>query len=240
MKELIQRWRTSSAELKEKNKELEKARESLHSLDSEHSQRVRHWDLEKENIKNTIDVILDQVKHKQDELERIENESAELRRKVEERRKRNEEYQVIITKRKQTVQARREECDARDDAVRSRLDTFEQSRDESRNQLLAAIQKIENTLPSERLGHEQKIRLLRSKTAEIDAAIEAEAKSFALEQAVKEWNEKFQLRKVLLDEVGAAEEGKDVWAGLLNDARSLGTETDLMRRLSDIRASVSV
>lgn len=239
VKELIQRWRVLSNDLKLKNKELEDAREALNQVDSEHTTSVQQWDLEKENIKNTINAIVAQVTAKKDELQRIEKETQELRRKVDERRRRNEEHLLILNKRRQIVETQTKEAEERDAGIKERLAMFEKNREEARKQLQSAIQKIEDTLPQELEDHQQKVRQLRSRMAETAAVMEAEAKSWALEQAMREWHEKSDSRKWLLEEVNAAEAGKDIWADLAQEANNLQMP-DFVKELGEIRALTSM
>ncbi|AIN98307.1 hypothetical protein LPMP_220120 [Leishmania panamensis] len=236
--ELIQRWRVLKGSLTEKGSELETVRKSLQVLEGEHARMVQQWDLEKETIRNTSSAIEAQVASKKDELQRIRLETQELRRKVEERRRRNEEHQLVLSKRKHMVDARVEEAEAKDAAVRERLTTFHRSRDEAREQLVAAVKKHQAAIPQEQAAHADKVLQLKSRIAETLATIEAEAKSWALEQAMKEWNEKSSARKHILDEVTAAEEGKDAWAELLHEASSIHIQ-DNLKTLAELRAMVS-
>ncbi|CCW61939.1 unnamed protein product [Phytomonas sp. EM1] len=234
VKELIQRWRSLNADLKTKNKELEEARESLRIYDGEHSKSKQEWDFEKEKLRNTINAVLADVTRKKSELKAIEEETAELRRKVEERRRRNEEHLKVLTKRKNTVLEQLKEVEKRDAGIKSRLSEFQANRAASKEQLLATIKKVEESLPQERETHEQKISQLKSKIAETEATIEAEAKSWALEQALRAWNEASRAHKWLLEEVAATESGKDTWANLIQEANALNPNENLatLRELS--------
>ncbi|GET88482.1 hypothetical protein, conserved [Leishmania tarentolae] len=237
--ELIQRWRVLKGNLTEKGNELETVRKSLQELESEHAKIMQKWDLEKETIRNTSSAIEAQVVSKKEELQRIKQETQELHRKVEERRRRNEEHQLVLSKRKRIVDARVKEAEEKDAEVRERLTTFQRSRDDARERLLAAVKKHEAAIPQDQAAHEDKALQLKSRVAETLAAIEAEAKSWALEQAMKEFNEKSNARKHILDEVAAAEEGKDAWADLLHEASSIDIQENL-KTLAELRAMVSV
>lgn len=238
LKELIQRYRALGESLTGKNEELEVARKQLEALDTEHSSAAHQWELEKENIRNTINAILTQVTAKRDELQRVERESAELRAKVDDRRRRNEEYVAILNRRRDAVLARKAQLDSEDRQRQESLDAFVRSRDESRAALKAALKKNEDLAAQEAADHEQKVRQLRSRIAETRATIEAEAKSWALEQAMSEWNAKSDARGYYLEEASAAEAGKDVWADLLQEANALQAEASF-RALQDIRALLS-
>ncbi|KAG5479018.1 hypothetical protein LSCM1_02860 [Leishmania martiniquensis] len=235
--ELIQRWRVLKGSLTEKGSELEAVRKSLQELEREHAKIVQQWDIEKETIRNTSSAIEAQVASKKEELQRIKRETQELHHKVEERRRRNEEHQRVLSKRKQMVDARTKEAGEKDAAARERLATFQRSRDEARERLLAAIRKHEAAIPQEQAAHEDKLWQVKSRIAETLAAIEAEAKSWALEQAMKEWNEKSNARKHILDEVAAAEEGKDTWADLLHEANGIHIQ-DSLKTLVEVRAMI--
>ncbi|CBZ26979.1 conserved hypothetical protein [Leishmania mexicana MHOM/GT/2001/U1103] len=236
--ELIQRWRVLKGNLTEKSSELETVRKSLQELEGEHAKMMQQWDLEKETIRNTSSAIEAQVASKKDELQRIKQETQELHRKVEERRRRNEEHQLVLSKRKHIVDARVKEAAEKDAAARERLTTFQRSRDEARERLLTTVKKHEAVIPQDQAAHEDKVLQLKSRIAETLAAIEAEAKSWALEQAMKEWNERSNARKHILDEVAAAEEGKDAWADLLHEANSIHIQ-DNLKTLAELRAMVS-
>lgn len=236
--ELIQRWRVLKGELTDKGAELDTARKALQEVEDEHAKMVQQWDLEKETIHNTGIAIEAQVAHKKEEVQRMARETAELLRKVEERRRRTEEHLRVLHHRMQVVTTRTREADEKDAGVRDRLATFEKSRDEAKEQLVALVKKHEAALPQEQAAHEEKVRQLRSRVAETAAAIEAEAKSWALEQAMKEWKTKSNARKAILDEVSAAEESKDVWADLLQEANNINTQ-DSMKALAELRAMVS-
>lgn len=236
--ELIQRWRVLKGGLTDKGSELEAVRKSLQDLEGEKTKMTQQWDLEKETIRNTSSAIEAQVVAKREELQRMERETQELCRKVEERRRRNEEHQRVLSKRKHLVDTRTREAEEKDAAARERLLTFQRTRDEARALLVAAVAKHEAALPQEQTAHEEKVRQLRSRIADTQAAIEAEAKSWALEQAMKEWNEKSNARKCLLDEVAAAEEGKDAWADLLQEANSIQIQ-DNLKTLAELRAMVT-
>ncbi|KAG5504897.1 hypothetical protein JKF63_04343 [Porcisia hertigi] len=236
--ELIQRWRVLKGSLTEKGSELDMVRKSLQELEVEHTKMVQQWDLEKETIRNTSGAIEEQVARKKDELHRIKRDTQELHGKVEERRRRNEEHHVVLDKRKQMVEARTKEAEEKDAAVRERLSTFRRSRDEAREQLLTAIKKHDAAIPAEQMAHDNKVLKLKSRIAETLATIEAEAKSWALEQAMKEWNEKSNARKQVLDEIAAAAEGKNTWADLLHEANSLQIQ-DNLRTLAELRSTVS-
>lgn len=236
--ELIQRWRVLKGDLTDKGAELENARKALQEVEDEHAKMVQQWDLEKETIHNTSSAIEAQVASKKEEVQRMAAETAELHRKVEERRRRTEEHLRVLHKRMQAVTARTKEAEERDAGVRDRLATFTKSRDEARDQLLALVKKHEAAIPQEQAAHEEKVRTLKSRIAETAAAMEAEAKSWALEQAMKEWKEKSNTRKHVADEVAAAEESKDVWADLLQEANNLNIQEN-MKTLAELRAMVS-
>jgi chromosome segregation ATPase len=236
--ELIQRWRVLKGELTNKGAELESARKALQEVEDEHAKMVQQWDLEKETIHNTSSAIEAQVTNKKEEVQRMARETEELLRKVEERRRRTEEHLRVLNKRMQVVTMRTKEAEEKDAGARERLATFRKSRDEARAQLLALVKKHEAAIPQEQAAHEQKVRTMKSRIAETAAAIEAEAKSWALEQAMKEWKEKSNARKHVLDEVAAAEESKDLWADLLQEANGIHIQEN-MKTLAELRAMVS-
>jgi chromosome segregation ATPase len=236
--ELIQRWRVLKGELTNKGAELESARKALQEVEDEHAKMVQQWDLEKETIHNTSSAIEAQVTNKKEEVQRMARETEELLRKVEERRRRTEEHLRVLNKRMQVVTMRTKEAEEKDAGARERLATFRKSRDEARAQLLALVKKHEAAIPQEQAAHEQKVRTMKSRIAETAAAIEAEAKSWALEQAMKEWKEKSNARKHVLDEVAAAEESKDLWADLLQEADGIHIQEN-MKTLAELRAMVS-
>ena len=235
---LIQRWRVLKGELTSKGTELEAARKALQEVEDEHAKMVQQWDLEKETIHNTRSAIEAQVASKQDEVQRMARETQELMRKVDERRRRTEEHQRVLQKRMEVVNARTKEAEEKDAGARERLTAFLKTRDETRAELLALVEKHENAIPQEQTLHDEKVRNLKSRIAETAAAVEAEAKSWALEQAMKEWKEKSDARKHFLDEVAAAEENKDVWADLLQEANSINIQEN-MKTLTELRAMVS-
>ncbi|KPI87577.1 hypothetical protein ABL78_3328 [Leptomonas seymouri] len=237
--ELIQRWRVLKGDLTGKGTELENARKALQEVEDEHAKMVQQWDLEKETIRNTSSAIEVQVASKNEEVRRMARETEELLRKVEERRRRTAEHLRVLNKRMLVVTTRTKEAEDKDAGVRERLVTFQKSRDESREQLLALLKKHETAIPQEQAAHDEKVRQIKSRIAETAAAIEAEAKSWALEQAMKEWKEKSNARKHVLDEVSAAEESKDIWADLLQEANSLHIQGN-MKTLAELRAMVSV
>ncbi|CCW66282.1 unnamed protein product [Phytomonas sp. Hart1] len=239
VKELIQRWRALNSDLKTKNKELEEARDSLRIYDIEHSKSKQEWYLEKEKLRNTINAVLADVTSKKAELQAIENETTELRRKVEERRRRNEEHLKVLTKRKNTVLDQLKEAEKRDSGIKSRLSEFQANRAASKEHLLATLQRVEESLPQERDTHEQKVSQLKSKIAETEAAMEVEAKSWALEQALRAWNEATRAHKWLLEEITATESGKDTWANLIQEADALNPSESLAT-LRELRALLSV
>ncbi|EPY31797.1 hypothetical protein STCU_02823 [Strigomonas culicis] len=180
-----------------------------------------------------------QVTGRKDELQRIEKETAELRKKVEERRRRNEEHLAILNKRRDVIETQKKEVDAKDAKLQDNLNAFLTSRDESKKQLQEAIRKIEDTIPQEQDVHHAKVRQLKSRIAEMTASIEAEAKSWALEMAMREWNQKSDARKWLLEEVNAAEGGKDTWADVVHEINSIQTK-DSLQSLNEIRSIISV
>ncbi|KPA85594.1 hypothetical protein ABB37_00006 [Leptomonas pyrrhocoris] len=236
--ELIQRWRVLKGDLTDKGTELEGARKALQEVEDEHAKMVQQWDLEKETIHNTSGAIEAQVVSKKEEVQRMARETEELLRKVEERRRRTAEHLRVLHKRMQVVTTRTKEAEDKDAGVRERLATFQKSRDEAREQLLALVKKYETAIPQEQAAHDEKMRQMRSRIAETTAATEAEAKSWALEQAMKEWKAKSNTHKHVLDEVAAAEESKDIWADLLQEANNIHIQ-DNMKTLAELRAMVS-
>lgn len=238
MRELIQKWRTLSAELENKKREHKDVVGSVSVQDGELNQAKQEWELEKEKLRSTINAVLSDVTSKKSELQSIENDTAELRRKVEERRRRNEEHLMVLNKRKKLVAEQLKAAELRDEGVKERFTAFEASREETRRQILSAIKKVEEAGPQESAEYEQKVRLLRNTIKETEATLEAEAKSWALEQAMKEFNEKSDARKWLLEEISAAEGGKDLWADLLQEANTLSVN-DSLQSLQELRSIIS-
>ncbi|ORC87865.1 uncharacterized protein TM35_000191090 [Trypanosoma theileri] len=238
VKELIQTWRGLSSALKEKNAELEKTRAALHEMEAEHAKTVRDWDLEKANIQNTISLVWTQVSSKKEELARIEEETLELQRKVDERRLRNEEHWRVLNKRKQVVKSQLQEMEEKDKDARERLREFRELREESKQQLLSTIQKLEGIAQQEQMDHQQKTRQLRSRIADMVAATESEKKSWALEVAMREWKQKSDARKWLSEEAAAAEKEQGTWAEIVREANNLSCE-DHLKELDVLRALIS-
>lgn len=239
VKDLIQKWRCLSNDLRSKNKELDDARGSLREFEVTHNKAKQDWEVEKEKLRNTINTVLADVTNKKMELKSIERETAELQVKVHERRRRNEEHQRVLDKRRKAVVEQLQSAEVRDAAVHDRYRTFEATRAEAKQQLVSAIKNVEAAIPQELEAHNQKVTQLRSKIEEITANMEAEAKSWELEQAMREWNRKSDARKWLLEEVSAAESGKDVWAELLQDANSLHIG-DSLAAVNELRSVLSV
>ncbi|ESL11411.1 hypothetical protein TRSC58_00839 [Trypanosoma rangeli SC58] len=238
VKELIQKWRALSKELKENNVELETTRAALQELEGQHAKTVQDWDFEKANIQNTISLVWAQVSKKKEELSLIERETSDLQLKVDERRVRNEEHWGVLNKRKQAVAARLQEIEEKEKDTRERLRQFREAREESKQQLFSAIRKLEDAEQQERLEHQQKTRQVRTRIAELVASIEAEKKSWALDTAVREWNQRNDARRWLSEEANAAEAGKGVWAELIKEGEALHCD-DALKELDTLCALVS-
>ncbi|KAF5215474.1 hypothetical protein ECC02_011839 [Trypanosoma cruzi] len=238
VKELIQKWRALSNELKEKNAELEKTRAGLQELEGQHAKTVQDWDLEKANIQNTISLVWAQVSDKKEEVLRIERKTADLQSKVDERRLRNEEYWCVLDKRRQAVTTRLQELEEKDKDAKERLRDFREVRDESKQQLISAIRKLEDAEQQELVDHQQKTRQMRSKISEVVASVEAEKKSWALEAAVRGWREKNDARRWLSEEANASEKNKGVWAEAIREADSMHCDNSL-KELDVLRALIS-
>ncbi|EAN97529.1 hypothetical protein, conserved [Trypanosoma cruzi] len=238
VKELIQKWRALRNELKEKNAELEKTRAALQELEGQHAKTVQDWDLEKANIQNTISLVWAQVSDKKEEVLRIEKERADLQSKVDERRLRNEEYWCVLDKRRQAVTTRLQELEEKDKDAKERLRDFREVRDESKQQLISAIRKLEDAEQQELVDHQQKTRQVRSKISEVVASVEAEKKSWALEAAVRGWREKNDARRWLSEEANSYEKNKGVWAEAIREADSMHFDNSL-KELDALRALIS-
>ncbi|RNF00406.1 hypothetical protein TraAM80_07599 [Trypanosoma rangeli] len=238
VKELIQKWRALSKELKENNVELEKTRAALQELEGQHAKTVQDWDLEKANIQNTISLVWEQVSKKKEELSLIEKETSDLQLKVDERRVRNEEHWGVLNKRKQAVAARLQEIEEKEKDTREGLRQFREAREESKQQLLSAIRKFEDAEQQERVEHQQKTRQVRTRIAELVASIEAEKKSWALDTAMREWNQRNDARRWLSEEANAAEASKGVWAEVIKEGEALHCD-DALKELDALCALVS-
>ncbi|RNF14460.1 uncharacterized protein Tco025E_05830 [Trypanosoma conorhini] len=238
VKELIQKWRALSNELKEKNAELEKTRASLQELEGQHAKTVQDWDLEKANIQNTISLVWAQVSNKKEELSRIEKETSDLQLKVDERRLRNEEHWGVLNKRKQAVAARLHEIEEKEKDTKEGLRQFREAREEGRQQLLTAIRKLEDAEQQERVDHQQKTRQMRTRIAELVATVEAEKKSWALDAAMREWNQRNDARRWLSEEANTAENDKGAWVDVIKEAGSLHCD-DALKELDTLRALLS-
>ncbi|EKF26003.1 hypothetical protein MOQ_010325 [Trypanosoma cruzi marinkellei] len=238
VKELIQKWRALSNELKEKNAELEKTRAALQELEGQHAKTVQDWDLEKANIQNTISLVWAQVSDKKEEVLRIEKETADLQLKVDERRMRNEEYWSVLNKRRQAVTTRLQEVEEKDKGAKERLRDFREVRDESKQQLLSAIGKLEDADQQELVDHQQKTRQMRSKISEALASVEAEKKSWALEAAMRGWRQKNDARRWLSEEANASEKNKGIWVEAIREADSMHCD-DSLKELDALRALIS-
>ncbi|KEG06005.1 hypothetical protein DQ04_16621000 [Trypanosoma grayi] len=238
VKELIQKWRGLSNELKDKNTELEKTRVALNELEAQHAKTVQDWDLEKANIQNTISLVWAQVSNRKEELVRIEEETKDLQRKVDERRLRNEEHWRVLNRRKQIVTEQLQKLEEKDKGTRERLREFREVREESGKQLLSAIRKLEDTDQQEQVDHQKKTRQMQSKIAEIEACIDAERKSWALEMAMREWNQKNDARRWLCEEASVAENDKSMWVAIVKESNSLQCE-DQLKEIDSLRALLS-
>ncbi|KAH9600491.1 hypothetical protein LSM04_002028 [Trypanosoma melophagium] len=238
VKELIQTWRGLSSTLKEKNEELERTRAALNDMEAQHAKTVRDWDLEKANIQSTISLVWAQVSAKKEELARIEKEAQELQQKVDERRLRNEEHWRVLNKRKQFVKNQLQEMEEKDKGARERLRDFREVREESKQQLLFTIQKLEAIEQQENMDHQQKTRQLRSRIADMEAATESEKKSWALEVAMREWKQKSDARKWLCEEAAVAEKEQGTWAEIVREANNLSCE-DYLKELDALRTLIS-
>lgn len=238
VKDVVEKWRVLSNELKLLEHKKEEVVSTLNEQQSELSKARQEWELEKEKLRSTIQAVLADIIHKKTELQTIEEETAELRRKVDDRRLRNEEHLTVLSKRKKLVEEQLEAAQRRDEGVKERFAVFESSREEAKRQVLSAIRKVEEAGPQEEADYAQRVRVLRTMIQETEATIEAEAKSWALERAMREFNETCDARKWLLDEVSAAEEGKDLWADLLQEANSLSV-SDSLQSLLELRSVVS-
>lgn len=238
VKELIQQWRALSNELKRKNAELEQTRADLHALETQHAKTVQDWDVEKAGIQNTISLVWEQVAGRKEELARIEKDTSELQLKVDERRLRNEEHLRVLNKRRQAVAVKTQEVEEKDKDARERLRDFREVREESRKQLLAAICKLEDAEQQEHIDHQQKTRHMQSKIAEAKATIEAEKKSWALETAMREWNQKNDARRWLAEEAALAENERGTWAEVIREANTLSCD-DYLQELDTLRTLIS-
>ncbi|EPY42255.1 hypothetical protein AGDE_01668 [Angomonas deanei] len=237
VKQLIQTWRSLNAKRKERNQELEELRNGLVSLENDAAKGAQEWDLEKENIKVTISAIASQVLAKQEELDRIQKESDELKSKVAERRRRNEEHLAILHMRQKNILDRKKDADAKDMEAKERYSQFVHSRDEAKQQLLEHVRRVEESLPTQSEAHREKCESIKSRIREINATKEAENKSWQLEQAMKEWNAKSDARKYILEDVNAAESGKDIWADTLHELSTIDfRETD--KSLAELRSLI--
>lgn len=183
--------------------------------------------MEKETIERTIKAISDQVTSKRDELEKVAKETRDLHAKVSERRRRNEEHHRVLERRREAVTAQLKAIESKEEGIKQRLSAFHESREASRKQLQEAIKSVENSQKDERRAHESTLQQIRSKIGETKATMEAEAKSLALETALRTWNEKCDARKLLMEELASAESGKDVWADILRECNSLQADDSL-------------
>ncbi|KAK7196528.1 hypothetical protein NESM_000590500 [Novymonas esmeraldas] len=237
--ERIQRWRELKEKMTEKTNQVEARSKAVHELECRRVKEVQEWELDKEERKGPLSAAAAEVASSTSNIERIEHETQELRRKVEERCRRTREHTEVIQKRKKAVSVLSKEVRGKDDSAQERLAEYTRTRQEVRRQLQAAMKKHEVAALQDQAAYEDKMRQHKSRSAEILATIEAEAKSHALEQAMNEWNEKSNARKHVQDEVAAAEEGKDVWAELLQEAHAIRIQ-DNLKTLAELRAMVSI
>ena len=218
VKQLISQWRTLSNQLKSENIRLETTRQELQKTELRHSEMVSEWDLQKAAIQQTIEDVLKQVEMKQKELNNVEDETRALNAKVVERRQRNDEYKSVLRVRQEAVTGSLKSVGEKEEGVKSRITAFREARDAAKQQLVQILTKLENTLPQEQQEHLARLSALTSKTNDVEAKIETEAKQWASELARRERDSKILLKRILAEEVAAAGKAKEEVATLLRKA----------------------
>ncbi|KAG8344627.1 hypothetical protein ERJ75_000242000 [Trypanosoma vivax] len=227
VKELVQKWRALSERLNAKNKELETMRETVVDLEREFGRTVQNWSMEKANIENTISLVGEQVCEKEEELKSIVRDMTALQQKVDEKRQRNEEQLKLLNRRREAVTRKIQILEEEEKESKERLRVFREAREESRRHILNAIRKIEDAEPQEKVSHQQQVRQLRARIAEVEAKNKEEKSAWAYEIAMSEWNNKRNACRWLKEESEAAENEKGLWSAIVKEANGLACDDQI-------------
>eukprot|EP00796_Vickermania_ingenoplastis_P010241 gene10241-7180_t len=201
VRQLIEKWRELNVELEDRNKHGEELRNVINNLKSEYTKSSKQWEIEKNEIRNTISGILKEVSVKRDELQDKEKLLVDLREKVQQQEKKNHEYEDVLSRRKAAVLHKIRELEHKDAGAKERLELFQKTARKS--------------------AHIQYISGLKKDIERVNQTACEERRTWELEQATRCWTLKCETRQSLLEEATAATSGKDLWSGVVQELNCL-------------------
>lgn len=239
VKECIARYRKLDAECRERQAELEKAREEFNRLDAEHATRVAEWDAERSTMTGALNAAIEQEAAVAQEAEQMEEAAEQLLAKVAQRQKKNGEHHQTLLRHREELERQSTHLEARDANIKAELAAFREARDATREQLLATIREMEGVIPRTRAEHDARANELRAKITEVEERIVAEARAWALEMARRERDAKRKTAMLLNEEAQFASEGRALWNDLLRAAVPASCAAETAKEIAYLRHKMS-
>lgn len=235
---LVQEWRAAADE----KVRQEVIRDELHraalSLVSEHKAVLEAWSVQKATSENVINVIVEEVNVKQQELAAMEKETMALSDKIKERRKKIDDDKRIIQLRDEEADRKVKTLMEKEATAKIHIKEFREARDVAQTKLKKTIEATEAAIPREHEEQQRRISAIRAKTEEIEKLIVQEAKQWDVECAGREYESLHTANRALESELKHATEAKLMWSEALqslsqqsNRSAAMSNEIAQLRRM---------
>ena len=241
VKTLIETWREVKEQLRVAHESHDKARAALSSEDADHVRAVSQWDDQKMGLSKAIAEIkraADEDKAKADTAQR---EADAAMTSAVEARSRNEEHRQKLSAHLQNLHAESARIEMRDSATAQQLLSFRVERERTRSQLVAAIQKLEETIPQERESTAQQIRAAAQRTTEARQALDADTKAWNSLVAKRKRTQHAKMVEAVEEEMSTSIESRQK-AKMSRAAteQSVGEDRRLLARIRSLRGSLTM
>jgi hypothetical protein len=235
---MVQEWRAAADEkFRQENIRDELHRAAL-TLASEHKAVLEAWNVQRATSENVINVIVEEVNVKKQELTAMEKETMALSDKIKERRKKIDDDKRIIQLRDEEADRKIKTLMEKEAKAKIHIKEFREARDVAQAKLKKTIEAAEAAIPREQEEHQRRVAAIRTKTEEIENLIVQEAKQWDVECASREYEALHTANRALEAELKNATDAKLMWSEALqslshqsNRSASISNELAQLRRM---------
>lgn len=239
IKDLIQKWRDVKDEIVRAVEVRDAARNQLTAEDHDHVRTVTQWDEQKNGLTKAISEIRRSADEDRSRAEAALREADALMASAVEQRNRNAEHRARLTTHLQQLHAEAARIEERDAGTAQLLLSFRIERERTRQQLVAAIQKLEETLPAEREKTAQAIKAAGARTAEARHAMDADQRAWAQLLAKRRRAQHGAMVEAVEAEAAACNEGRQRAKLMRSQLQgTLAEDTQLLERIRRMRENL--
>jgi hypothetical protein len=236
--DLINKWRSITADLRVINEELDTKRKEFNDADAAHAEAVQQWDTQKIAMQQAVAESMRTVEAAEQTAQQKRKEAEGLAAQAAERRDRNAKQMAIIVQQQNALQSRVRQADEADRSARTDLEEFRNAQRASHDHLSKAVAKATEQLSREQQEFARKKEELRQRHAQLLATMESEEIEWQAEVAKRRKQTRAAFRERLTIELNLTTEARSAMHTLKSEMPP-AMSTDVLRDLASLKSLLS-